>query len=165
MTMTMKTRTMNLAKKPIKCKIALAEWEKNISGDTPAGTETKSWPRHGDDGVNEDYKLPEDPPVVKKLIEIINGLCRKYKYAVLKDHDIIHDNELEFYVDYQFNGKHLGVVTIALDKSTAGVWMSRVYLSVHKVQRLPMSNLAGFISDFKRLIKNLHILVPVQEHL
>lgn len=106
---------------------------------------------------NADYAPPRNPEIVDKLIEEINLLCRKYKYAELKDHDIITDTEFEFYVDYHFNGKILGAVTLVVEKTTSGDYTARTYLSIKTGRRLPLSNLASFICDFKAKLKYLHI--------
>ena len=127
--------------------------------DTTDTHETRLAPREGDDGYGDDYVPPTNPPVVDKCIEILNGLCRKYKYAVLMDHDVVSEDELEFFIDYRFNGKELGVIRIVMDASSHGKWTARCYLSVKKASRLPITNLAMFIADFKRLIQNLHIIV------
>jgi hypothetical protein len=117
-------------------------------------------PVEGDDSkFNEHYEMPKNSPVVEKCIQILNGLCKKYKYAVLTDFDQVSENELEFIIDYTFNGKELGVIRICLDKNTGGKWVCRNYLSVKRAARLPITNLCGFISDFKSLIKNLHIII------
>ena len=116
------------------------------------------------ESITEGYRPPENPETVDKVIAIINSLCRMYHYAELKDHDVITDNKLEFYVDYKFNGKHLGVITLALEKAAnTEMWVAKVYLSVKKAQRLPMSNMAQFISDFKRHLKSLHINMAQKE--
>ena len=106
---------------------------------------------------DQEYVPPKDPEIVGKLIEEINLLCRKYKYAELKDHDIITDSEFEFYVDYYFNGKILGSVTLVVEKTTSGAYSARTYLSIKSGRRLPLSNLASFICEFKSKLKYLHI--------
>jgi hypothetical protein len=125
-----------------KCKVALAEFDKAIN----------------------EYSLSSEPEVVKDMVSLLNHLCKKYKYATLKDHDVISDTEVEFYIDYKFNGKYLGVITIALDKMANGRWSSRVYLSIKNTVRLPMSNFTSFISEFKKLANAEKVTMSVSKN-
>jgi hypothetical protein len=134
-------------------KVAIAE----CGPSDPMGY-TEDVPDQQVDEFDQLYKPPQNSPVVKKAIEIINHLCTKYKYAVLKDHDPVSDDEIEFNVDYKFNGKEMGVIKIILEKQSSDKWGARIYLSVKRAARLPITNLCMFVSDFKRLIANLHIV-------
>lgn len=129
-------------------KIVLADFGE--THETKVATEIPSF--------DETYMPPQEEPTIRKVIEIINELCRKYKFAVLKDHDPIDGDTLEFSVMYAFNGKESGTVTLALDRHVNNSWGCRVYLTVKRGARLPMTNLCNFIMDFKKSIKMLHIM-------
>lgn len=116
--------------------------------------------------VQTDYKLPEPSPIEKRVVDTLNTLCRKYQYAELKDHTVISDSEIQLSVDYKFNGKHLGIVTFILEKMANDVWTSRSYLSLKVAgHRVPLTNLATFVCDFKRLVSRLHRVTPQVETL
>jgi hypothetical protein len=105
------------------------------------------------------YEPAKEDPTVHKTIEILNELCKKYKYAMLMKHEVISDDSMNFYIDYHFNGKEVGMVSLEMDKQTSGRWTCRCYLSVVRAAKLPMTNVAMFICDFKRIIQSLHIAV------
>lgn len=110
--------------------------------------------------LDESYVPPMEDPTVHKVIEILNQLCKKYKYCVLKNHEVVDENSLVFSLAYYFNGKEVGDLSFELDKQTSGKWLSRCYLSVKRAAKLPMTNISMLISDFKRIVAtNLHLAV------
>jgi hypothetical protein len=115
----------------------------------------------GEDGEFEDldspYVPPQDNPVIHKVIEILNGLCKKYKYAVLRDHQVVEEDALTFYVDYHFQGREIGTISLEMKKHNSGKWVSKNYLSVKRAAKLPITNLSSFIADFKKAILVLHV--------
>lgn len=114
---------------------------------------------------DQDYVPAKEDPAVSKTIEILNGLCKKYKYAMLKNHEVVSEDEMTFFIDYHFNGKEVGTVSFEMDKNSNGRWSVRCYLSVKRAAKLPMTNVALFISDFKRLVQSLHIAIGEQQHI
>jgi hypothetical protein len=108
--------------------------------------------------LDSPYVPPQDNPVIHKVIEILNNLCKRYKYAVLRDHQVIEENAMTFYVDYHFQGREIGTISLEMKKHNSGKWVSKNYLSVKRAAKLPITNLSSFISDFKKAILNLHIV-------
>jgi hypothetical protein len=108
--------------------------------------------------LDRPYEPAKENPVVHKTIEILNGLCKKYKYAVLMKHEVIGDDSMCFYLDYHFNGKEIGTISLEMDKQTGARWTARCYLSVVRAAKLPLTNISMFVADFKKLIQNLHII-------
>jgi len=111
----------------------------------------------------EDYIPVKDPDFVDKIIEITNVLCRKYKYLKLKDHDIISDDEIELSLEYYFNGKDQGTITLCLSKNSNERWSARCYLSFKSAKRIPITNLSSFINEFKQQVKRFHVILPIKD--
>jgi hypothetical protein len=116
----------------------------------------------GEDEEFEDldtpYAPPQDNPVIHKTIEILNTLCKHYRYAILRDHQVIEENMMTFYVDYHFQGREIGTISLEMKKHGSGKWVSKNYLSVKRAAKLPITNLSSFIADFKKAILKLHIV-------
>jgi hypothetical protein len=103
------------------------------------------------------YVPVKEDPTVHKTIEILNGLCKKYKYAVFTRHIVVDERSLHFFIDYHANGKEVCGLSFELDKKTSGRWVCRCYLSVIRATRIPLTNITSLVSDFKNLIQTLHI--------